>query len=108
MIVIDSYCYRILSSLTAVRCFSNGFVGKQPVALKEYCVEYWLEKEHRESMDRCTACSAIAEILLKMELNTMQSISYQKTKFRLSNLKTKIEENKIKIARQEFVFKRVE
>ena len=41
------------SSLTAVRCFDNGYVGKQPVARKEYCAEYWL-KELQESMDRCT------------------------------------------------------
>ena len=28
----DSLCDRIHSSLTAVRCFDNGYVGKQPVA----------------------------------------------------------------------------
>ena len=26
--------------LTAVHCFDNGYVGKQPSAWKEYCVEY--------------------------------------------------------------------
>ena len=36
----DSHCDRIHSSLTTVRCFDNGYVGKQPVAWKEYCVEY--------------------------------------------------------------------
>ena len=29
-------------SLLAVRCFDNGYVGRQPVAWEEYCVEYWL------------------------------------------------------------------
>ena len=38
----DSHCDRIHSSLTAVSCLYNGYVGKQPVAWKEYCVEYWL------------------------------------------------------------------
>ena len=41
----DSHCDRIHSSLTAVHCFNNGYVGKQSVAWKEYCAEYWL-KEH--------------------------------------------------------------
>ena len=48
--------------------------GKQPVAKKEYCVEYWL-KELKETMDRCTGCCDITEILLKMALNTIQSIN---------------------------------
>ena len=53
----DSYCDRIHSSLTAVCCFDNGYVGKQPVAWKEYCVVYWL------SMDRCTGRRNITELL---------------------------------------------
>ena len=57
--------------LQSVRWFDNGYVGKQPVAWKENCVEYWL-KELEESMDRCTSCCDITEILLKMVLNTMQ------------------------------------
>ena len=28
----------------AVRCFDNGHVGKQPVAWKEYCPEYWFKE----------------------------------------------------------------
>ena len=52
----DSHCDRIHSSLAAVRCFDNGYVGKQPVAWKEYYAEYWL-KERQESMDMCTAIS---------------------------------------------------
>ena len=60
----DSHCNRIHSSLIAAHCFDNGYVGKQPVAWKEYCMEYWL-KELQESMDRCTDCCDITEILLK-------------------------------------------
>ena len=68
----DSHCDRIHSSLTAVRCFDNGYVGKQPVAWKEYCAEHWL-KEFQESMDRCTGRRDVTEILLKTVLNTIQS-----------------------------------
>ena len=70
----DSHCDRIHSSLTAVYCFDNGYVGKQPMAWKEYCVEYWL-KELQENMDRCTGSHHITEILLKMALNPIQSIN---------------------------------
>ena len=38
----DSHCDRIHSSLTAVRCFYNAYVEKQPGAWKEYCSEYLL------------------------------------------------------------------
>ena len=65
------------SSVTAVHCFNNGYLGKQPVAWKEYCAEYWL-KELQESMDRCTGHSDITEVLLKMALNTIQSIIVHK------------------------------
>ena len=44
--------------------FDSRYEGKQPVAWKDYCVEYWL-KELQESMDRCTGCCNITEILLK-------------------------------------------
>ena len=70
----DSYCERIHSSLTSVSCSDIGYVGKQPVAWKEYCGENWL-KELQESMDRCTGCRNITEILLKMVLNIIQSIN---------------------------------
>ena len=69
----DSHCNRIHFSLTTVHCFNNAYVAKQPVAWKEYCAEYWL-KELLESMDRCTGCSDITEILMKKVLNTIQSI----------------------------------
>ena len=65
---------RIHSSLTDVGCFDNGYVGKQQVAWKEYCAEYWL-KELQKSMDRCTGHQNITEILLKTALNTIQSIN---------------------------------
>ena len=38
----DSHCDRINSSLTAVCCLDSCYVGKQPVAWKEYCAEYCL------------------------------------------------------------------
>ena len=69
----DSHCDRIHSSLTAVRCFDNGYVGKQSVVWEEYCAKYWL-KELQESVDRCTGHRNIKEILLKTALNTIQSI----------------------------------
>ena len=49
----DSHWDRIHSSLTAVCCFNNGNVGKQPVAWKDHSLEYRL-KELQESMDRCS------------------------------------------------------
>ena len=60
-------------SLTAVRCFDYGYLGKQPVAWKEFYAEYWL-KELQESMDRCTGRRDINEILLKTALNTTQPV----------------------------------
>ena len=60
------------SSLTAVHCFDNAY--KQPVALKEYCAAYRL-KELQESMGKCAVHCDITEILLKMALNTIQSIN---------------------------------
>ena len=66
----DSHCDRIHSSLTAVCCYDNGYVGKQPVAQKEYFAEYW-SKELKESMDRPTGRRDITEILL----NTIQQIN---------------------------------
>ena len=40
----DSQCKKIYFSLTTVHCFDNDYVGKQLVAWKEYCVEYWLKE----------------------------------------------------------------
>ena len=58
-----------------MHCFDHGHLGKQPVAWKEYCGEYWL-KELQESMGRCTGRHFVTEILLKRVLNTIQSINY--------------------------------
>ena len=38
------FCNILFSSLTAVCCFDNGYVGKQTVAWKEYYAEYWLKE----------------------------------------------------------------
>ena len=53
------------SSVTAVHCFDVGYLGKQPVALIEYCGDYWF-KEAQES--RCTSRRYITEIMLKTAL----------------------------------------
>ena len=71
----DSHFGRIHSSLTTVHCFDNGYVGKQPVAWKEYCVEYWL-KELQESLDRCTGIRDINWSTVETALNTIQSINF--------------------------------
>ena len=60
-----------LSPLSIVS--NNGYVGKQPVAWKQCCAEYWL-KELKKSMDRCTDRCDITKILLKPALNLIQSI----------------------------------
>ena len=70
----DSHCDKIRTSFTAVPCFNNGYVGKQPVALKEHCAGYWL-KEFQEGMDMCTGGRDITAIRLKIALNTIQSVS---------------------------------
>ena len=70
----DSHCDRIHSSLTAVRYFDNGYVGKQPVAWKEYCAEYWLKKL-QESMDKFTGRRDITDTPLKTALHTTQPFS---------------------------------
>ena len=62
---------RIHFSLTAVHCFDNRYVRKQPVAWKEYCVNYWL-KELLESMDRCTGR---CDITVENGIKTNQSIN---------------------------------
>ena len=68
----ESHCDRIHSSLIAVCCFDNGYVGKQPVAWKGYSAEYCL-KELQENINRCTG--RFTEILLKTALNIIQSIN---------------------------------
>ena len=56
----DSHCDRIHSFFTAVHCFDNSYVRKQPMAWKEYCAEYLL-KGLKERMDRCTGCRDITK-----------------------------------------------
>ena len=34
-------CDRIHCSLLAVHCFNDGYMGRQLVAWKQYCAEYW-------------------------------------------------------------------
>ena len=72
----------IHSSLTAVRCLDNGYVGKQPVAWKEYCAEYWL-KERQESMDRCNGLYNITETL-KTASHSIQSVNQSRIQTDLS------------------------
>ena len=55
-----------------VHCFNNHNTRKQPVAWKEHCAEYCLKKNN---MDMYTGHRDITEILLKMALNTIQSIN---------------------------------
>ena len=64
---------RIHTPLTAVRCFENCLVGKQPVAWKESCADDWLKKL-QDRVDRCTGRRDITDILLKTALNTIQII----------------------------------
>ena len=75
----DGHCDRVHSSLTTVRCFDNRYVGKQPVAWKEYCARYtyWL-KEVQNSNDICTGLRNLTEILFKTASNTIQSINQSK------------------------------
>ena len=56
--------YQFDIPLTIVHCFDNAYGEKQPLALKEYCAEYWL-KELQGNMDMCTGCRDITEIVLK-------------------------------------------
>ena len=69
----------------------DGYVGKQPVAWKEY----WL-KELKESMDKRTGCCDTTEILLKMVLNTIQSIN-QSINQSISHLRNKSENTEAKV-----------
>ena len=77
------YSFRVLmvviaTGFTPLSPLSVANVGKQTVAWKEYCAEFWL-KELQESMDMCTGRRDITEILLKTVLNTIQSIDHSVT-----------------------------
>ena len=62
----------LLSFLNAVHCFDKGYLGKHPVAWKEYCVVYWL-KELQGNSDRCTGFHVITKILLQTALTLFQT-----------------------------------
>ena len=68
--------------LIAVHCFYNGYVEKQPVAGKELLCRVLVRRTPGEH-----GLSNITEIMLKMALNTIQSInqSINKTICRLQN-----------------------
>ena len=70
----ETHWYKIHSSVIAVRCcFSNSYVGKQPVASKEYCAECLL-KELQKSMDRCIDHRDRTEITVKTAIYTIKSM----------------------------------
>ena len=80
--IYDSHYDRIHSSLTAVHSFSHGNVGKQSVALKEYCMEDWLKRLQKSMY---TGCRDITEIILKLALNTIQSFNQSCTNVMLAD-----------------------
>ena len=45
-LMVPSHCDRIHSSITAVHSFDDRYIGKQPLAWKELCAEYWLTHSH--------------------------------------------------------------
>ena len=69
LIIVTATGFIPLSPLSVV----STTTGKQQVACKEYCAEYWL-KELQESMDKCNGHRDMTEIRLKKALNTIQSI----------------------------------
>ena len=72
----DSHCDRIHSSLTAVHCFDDRYVGNQLVDWKDYYAKNLLKNKLQNSIDSCTCPRDIIEILLITGLNTIQSICY--------------------------------
>ena len=77
----DGHCDRIHSSLTVVHCLNKWLCGKAARGLERILYKV-LVKGLQESMDRCTCryISHITEILLKMALNTIQSIDNNRKK----------------------------
>ena len=76
----DSRCNRTHSSLIAVRCFDNGYMGKKPVAWKGYFAEQCKKKKKkfRKAWIGCTGRRIMTEITWKTALNTIQSIDQEK------------------------------
>ena len=93
----DSPCDRIHICRIAVRGFNNGYVGgKQPMAWKEFCAEFW-SREFQENMDRCTGRLDATEITLKSALNTnlhfTTGLQWDKAKY-FGNLVTVVRVNR--------------
>ena len=59
----DSHCDMVHSSPTAIHFFVNDYIGKQPVARKEYCAEYWLKELQEKRMGICIGRRNIPEIV---------------------------------------------
>ena len=70
-----------------MRCplFRQWLCGKADSGLER--VLYWL-KELQKSMDRCSVCRDIPEILLKMAINTIQTINQYRAMSLLSLITT--------------------
>ena len=81
---------RFSTSQRAVCCFNYGYEGKQPVAWKEYCEEYWL-KELQESMDRCTGRRDITALNTYNQsvIQTINSVQYLTTLSRVIQTRRK-------------------
>ena len=60
------HCYRIHSSLTAVHCFDDGYVRRQPMAWKEYCAGVPVKESSKAWIGVLAT-----EIMLKMALCTI-------------------------------------
>ena len=71
-----SHYDRIHSPLIIDHCSDNGYVGKQPVAGEEYCLEYWL-----------TLCrtSLLKKLWVKEKLLVTNNFSFSFGVFYLSN-----------------------
>ena len=58
--------------VAAVRCFDDGYEGKQPVAWNVVRSTDYKNSCLQQSMHKCTGCCNIIEITLKMALNATQ------------------------------------
>ena len=70
----DYHCDTIRSSRTAVHCFENGYVGKQPVALEKYSVEYWLKQLRIKGGNACNQHFLLFPYCFLFTLSTTNSI----------------------------------
>ena len=65
---------------SAIHCFDNDYVGKQPVAWKEYCAEYWLKNSRK------AWTGADHSHITEIAINTMQSINHLQQICKVSGL----------------------